>query len=280
MDTLTAGILGVVQGVTEVFPISSSAHLYLAETLLTGTLAPSQWYEVLLHGASLVAIVGYFWREIWQLLLGLGTPAGRTEAGKLLLATLLTVLGAVWADRYIYHTLTVETVGWLLLLNAMLLWGAYFLYQRRAGDRPFTWGVAVLLGIVQALAVLPGVSRSGVTLSLLLALGVEKTTALRLSFLLSIPIILGAMVYSWGDIQAMPMTGGYIGGAVLAALTCWLSLRLFMRRTLASWRVWGWWCLVLGLLILWRSNNGALAAGAERYHDVAHNVLEVVYDFR
>ena len=190
MDTLSTLLLGVLQGATEFLPISSSAHLVIAQTLLK-IQHPGLMVEIVLHLGTLVSVLVYFRRDLWQLaqgslLRGRVGAAVRREVGYLGLATVPAVVVALaLGDKVEAAFEDVRFSGMMLLVTTAVLvlsrWAT-----RREGAR-LTWGIALVIGLAQALAILPGISRSGTTIVTGLWLGLKPEAAARFSFLMAIP---------------------------------------------------------------------------------------------
>jgi len=273
-DYLRAILLGIVQAVTEFLPISSSGHLILAPEIL-GEEASSLTFDVGLHVGTLFAVLGYFWRD-W---IRIGTATvhdARSEGGAVrrwsvdarlgLLLALGTVPAALvgfffegWIEDTARHPLIVATmlivVG--LYIGVADRWGAQI---GRLAD--MTPGRAFLVGCVQAAALIPGVSRSGGTMATMRAMGFDRPSAARFSFLLSAPIIAGAgtlqiveaisgdEVVAWG-----PLLVGALTAAIVGALVIKVFMGFIARATLA---VFVWYRIALGLAVIAAVATGAL----------------------
>ena len=301
---LRAFVLGIVQGLTEFLPISSSAHLSIVPKLL-GYKTPELSFEVLLHFGTLSAVLAYFWRDLWEFVLCLVAPAqlgqAHARARRRLLA--LLVLGSIpaaaigfvlqdWAERQASQPL--RAAIFLVATTSLLL--AAELYDasrgrraptraavaagRGAGGHPGTevegeapagldpegraaapaeaelerlpTGKAFGIGVAQALALVPGVSRSGATISTGLLLGVSREAAARFSFLLSIPAILGAGVLKLDELgQGAESTPELLVGFLAAAISGFLAVSLLIRllRTRTLWPF-IWYRLAAGALFI------------------------------
>ena len=240
MELAQALILALVQGLTEFLPVSSSAHLIITSKLL-GWEDQGLTFDLGLHLGTLAAVMGYFWRDLVAYLGVLRRwhrhPRWR-EVCMLALASapvaLLGVLLAKWVDTNL-RNLTV-----ILMANtffALLLWLAdrksrLAQQQRQLDPSRMTWLTAFIIGCAQALALIPGTSRAGVTLTAGLLLGLTRQGAAHFSFLLSIPIILGGGLLTLGDVVEsgsrpdMQLLLLAIGVALVTALAC---IHLFMR---------------------------------------------------
>jgi undecaprenyl-diphosphatase len=295
---LRAIVLGIVQGITEFLPISSSAHLSIVPRLL-GYPTPTLAFEVLLHFGTLAAVAAYFARDLWAFVLCLVAPGrlGPEEAGtrrRLLgLLALASVPAAAvgflvqgWADEQTARPLRASV--WLVLTTVIMI--AAELYDRArtrreapvaaasagtgSGGRAERFGrgaaaapavadpeaelkrlpvaKAAGIGLAQALALVPGTSRSGVTISAGLFEGVSRGTAARFSFLLSIPAILGAGILKLDELSGATETPAeLVAGTVAAAVSGFLAVS-FLLRLLRTRTLWPfiWYRLVAGGLFV------------------------------
>ncbi len=253
-DLVSILILGLVQGLTEFLPVSSSAHLvFLTEVAKIRPNLPEMFLLTSLHFGTLIALLVYFYPRIKAIALDcLSGREGRVFALKLILVTLVSGLVALKLDplaellvsqpRYTAGILT--AMGFILLGTRTL----------RLGDRDardLRWGEAILLGLVQAIAVFPGISRSGITITLLLLLGFSPLSAFELSFLAGIPIIALAFLYS--AIKS-PAGFGWVSsaGILIAFLSGMVSLALLRRVVLARLLfLFGIYCIGVSLLVCW-----------------------------
>ncbi|GGO82161.1 undecaprenyl-diphosphatase 1 [Marinobacterium nitratireducens] len=237
MDFFQAAMLALIQGLTEFLPISSSAHLILPSQLL-GWPDQGLAFDVGVHVGTLAAVVFYFRRDLTALIgAWLASLAGRrsTEAALawyLALATVPAVLAGFFLNDLIEHyARSILVIAGTTLIFGVLLW--YADSRRTESRRLDTLGLrdAVTIGLAQALALIPGTSRSGITITAGLMLGLERQAAARFSFLLSIPIILGAGLfkgmdlYKAGSVESWELVGF---GALLAAVSAWVCITLFL----------------------------------------------------
>ncbi|MBN1858996.1 undecaprenyl-diphosphate phosphatase [Candidatus Bipolaricaulota bacterium] len=252
---IRAALLGIVQGLTEFLPVSSSGHLVLARRLLHVE-APATLLAVVLHLGTLVSILIVFRHEVWRLLRAAfrrDDPVGRRWLAKLIVASVpIAVVG--WFAASAIRTAFDSTllVGICLLLTAGLLFAAHTAAKRGTSRRqePRVRD-AVLIGLAQATAVLPGVSRSGATLSAALVCGLEEQEAVRFSFLLSIPAVLGAAaseLLAIGEIGGVDQVSSLVIGGTAAAAVGWLAIHgvlIAVRRGRLGW--FGVYCALLGV---------------------------------
>jgi undecaprenyl-diphosphatase len=248
MNIFESVVLGLTQGVTEFLPISSTGHLWILEELIF-QLESSIALEIFFHAATLLAVIAFFWKRIWSLSKNLILPKGDSSekifALKLILATGITgVLGIVLKDSIEENINTTVVAITLFITGIFILISEYFSPKNK---KQFSWTIAIFLGIVQAVALLPGISRSGITIVFLLLAGLGKKQSLEISFLLSIPTILGAFIFLLPEISEYPadiqvLTIGGIAAFFAAFLTIWLMMNHITR-------VWKWfslWCFGVG----------------------------------
>jgi undecaprenyl-diphosphatase len=202
-------VLAVVQGITEFLPISSSGHLILVPQLM-------HWQDqgivvdVMTHLGTLLAVLIYFWRDVWHLILGgLALFKGKlTEDGKLaiyiVLATIPAVAFGVFLKKFGYTDLerNVAIVAWNTILYGILMMVADMVGKQERTIANMTLSSALIIGVAQALALIPGTSRSGVTMTAARFLGFTRPDSARFSFLLAIPATAGAIVFTVGDAVA------------------------------------------------------------------------------
>lgn len=195
MDNLIISLLGVIQGATEFLPISSSAHLVITQALLQVQSA-GLLTEVVLHLGTLVSVVIYFRRDLWRLISGFfraGSEGSvsRLEVGYLALATLPAVAAALaFGDLIEVAFNRVDFTGWMLLVTTLVLVSTRWTVGKKGAK--LTWAFALVIGAAQAMALLPGISRSGITIAAGLWLGLGRETSARFAFLMAVPAIIGA----------------------------------------------------------------------------------------
>ncbi len=231
MEWLEAALLGLVQGLTEFLPVSSSGHLVLLGQWL-GADEAGVLLEVALHAATLGAVLVFYRARIAAILAGvLGRDADAwRDVGKLVVATLPAVgfalLARDWIERQFESTLT---AGIGLLVTGALLWSTRRTLPRAHQETP-SWSVAWWMGCAQAMAILPGISRSGATVCAALALGLRPLAAAEFSFLMSTIAISGAVVLQLADLEASAVAWDRIGlGAAVAFVSGLAALALFVR---------------------------------------------------
>ena len=257
MDAFTAALLGLVQGVSEFLPISSDGHLVIFETLLgVGEEEGGLSFVIAVHIGSLLALLIFFRERILGLVRGLFTrdAAALAHIGKLALATLPAIgVGLFLKDRVEAAFQTPWLAG-----AGLLVTGTFLITTKRTLPRAHalapSFGQALAIGCAQALAILPGVSRSGSTIALALALGIAPLAAAEFSFLLGIIAIIGAAVLDLPDLLAAGATPAATPmgiGAAAAALSGLAALAIFVRL-LASQRfhLFAYYCWAAGAAFL------------------------------
>ncbi len=267
MTIIQALILGIVQGATEFLPISSSGHLVLVPWLLNWDAGGgnSLAFDTLLHWGTLAAVLVYFWRDLRQILLAvvdglrrrrpMETPSARLGWFIVVGSIPAALVGLLLEEWF-------EVVFGRPVAAALLLFGTagllLFAERSTAGERGLDtigWREAMLIGVAQALAILPGVSRSGATISAGLRLGLERAEAARYSFLLSVPAVVGAGVWQLYQLlqsgglseQAGVLLTGFASAAVVGYLAIH-TLLLFLRRRPLS--LFAAYCILFGALSL------------------------------
>ncbi|MFA6506677.1 MAG: undecaprenyl-diphosphate phosphatase [Treponemataceae bacterium] len=219
MDIVTAAILGIVQGLTEFLPVSSSGHLVLAQKIL-GFSEPPLLMDTMLHLGTLVAVFVVLWKDIWELL---KKPFQRLTS-LLLAATIPTVIIALVFKKTIEAAFASgATLGFEFLATAIILVVAEKLSAKRSGtgrtENDMTYPDSVIIGVLQGVSIMPAVSRSGLTIAGALARGLDRGFAARFSFLLSIPAILGAVVFQAKDlIKGSDAAGGGFSLPILVGM--------------------------------------------------------------
>ena len=254
MDTLEAILLGVVQGLTEFLPVSSSGHLQIAKEILGVEIENNITFDVTLHAATVLSTIVVMWAEIWKLLKGLFSKTFNDEpryVRKILLSMIPAGLaGVLLGDQIAALFSSLLFVGCMLLFTSALLTFAYYAKPRQKSE--ISYRDAFIIGCGQALATLPGLSRSGTTIATGLLLGNEKGAVANFSFLMVIPVILGKMLLDIlsGDMAAMsigtlPLVAGFVAAFLSGALACKFMIGIVKRGKLIWFAL---YCLLAGLL--------------------------------
>jgi undecaprenyl-diphosphatase len=256
-----AALLGVIQGLTEFLPISSSAHLILGRTVLGWDAdALGLAFDVACHVGTLLAVVAYFWRDLVGMAAAVGRPLGADEGARrnrlVLVGTLPVVLVGLTAADYIEaHLRTPMVCVVTLILGAFGLLLVERLGPRTRHEASIGYGDALALGVAQATALIPGVSRSGFTITAGMLQGLRREVAARFSFLMGVPAVLAAAVKEGKDLLEVGLSGEaaslFAVGMVSSALVGYLTITYFLRY-LASHRldVFAYYRLVLAAVVI------------------------------
>lgn len=255
MTVLQALVLGVIQGLGEFLPISSSAHLVLTPWVF-GWDDPGLVFDVALHMGTLFAVVAFFWRDWVELFNEAVIKRRSTQKASLFWYLLIaTIPGAV--AGYILEEQAETVFRDPLIIAVMLIIMGLILYlvDRRAVKRKNMNGISfadsLLIGLSQAFAIIPGVSRSGVTMTAGRALGLTRQTAARFSFLLSTPIIFGAGVMQLKDIASSDINIAFITGVVSSAVVGFLSIGFLLRYlSERSFTLFVWYRFLIGFAVI------------------------------
>ena len=261
-------VLGLVQGLTEFLPISSSGHLILVPYLLgwTDPFIKSLAFSVMLHMGTLVALLAYFWRD-WARLVPAGVAAlgERSFAGDadrrlawLIAATLppAVLLGVLLSDFFAEQVRRPLLVALMLVIGAAILWLADRLGRKTDGIDRLGFRGAFGIGCAQALALVPGISRSGISISAGLGLGLSREEATRFSFLMATPVVAGAGLFELrklltgdvaGDVDAAAVAVGFAAAAVSGLAAIHVLLRFVRTHSMAAFVVYR---LLLAALVL------------------------------
>ena len=264
MNLLYAFFLGILQGATEFLPVSSSGHLVLVPWLL-GWPASGLAFDAVVHWGTAVAVVAYFWHD-WVSLVGAALKFAipksanlRSEARLAWLILLGTVpaalIGYLLEDFFEGMFARPVAAAAFLLVTAALLTASERLGRRQRDLDTLVWPDALLVGLAQALAIFPGISRSGATIAAGLARGLRREPAARFSFLLATPIILGAGLLKVADLaqvgglaaQAPTLIVGFVAAGVVGFGCIHFLLRYLQRRRLYPFAV---YCAIAGLACL------------------------------
>lgn len=255
MNLGVAVLLGVLQGMTEFLPVSSSGHLALAQAMIPGFVQPGVVFDAMLHVGTAGAVVWYERRQIRR---WLSSAAGRRLLGLLVAGTAATAVVA-FPIKGVAEAAFVRPswVAAALVVTGVVVASAKWVPGGLLGEDGTTWRQAAAIGLAQGLAVFPGLSRSGVTIVAGLGAGLDRSWAARFSFLLGVPAVLGVAVLEVADERhALVAAGlGYwvacVVGAAAAGIAGYLALKIVVR-TLSS-RVFyrfSWYCVPLGVLVL------------------------------
>lgn len=256
MSYLEALILGLLQGITEFLPVSSSGHLEIAKVLLGVELKEELTFTVVVHGATVLSTIVVFWKDICKLLGGLFKFQWNEETiyiAKIAVSMIPVAFVGIFFKEQVESLFGngLLLVGCMLLLTALLLTLANYL---ASGKRDISFSDAFIIGIAQAVAVLPGLSRSGTTIATGLLLGDKKENIARFSFLMVLVPILGENVLSIMDggistasVDFMPLLIGFIAAFIAGWAACKFMINIVKKGKLIYFAI---YCAIVGVLAI------------------------------
>lgn len=258
MEIIDAIILGIIQGLTEFLPVSSSGHLEIGKAILGDNSIPeeSMMVTVVLHFATALSTIVVFRKDIAEIFKGLFQFKYNEETEfslKILLSMIPAALVGVFFEEEL-ETLfggNILFVGFMLLITALLLWLAD---KARDTGKPVSFSNALVIGISQAIAILPGISRSGATISTSVLLGNDKGKAARFSFLMVVPLILGKIAKDILDgklagstVDFVPLAFGFVAAFIAGLVACTWMIALVKKSKLRYFAI---YCFVVGLIAI------------------------------
>lgn len=248
MTIIEAIILGIIQGFTEFLPISSSGHLVLGQSIL-GIQQPGNEFEVVVHLGTLLSVLVVFWDDIQNLITSLTTKSTQKFIGFVLVGTIpAVIIGLGFKDVFESLFENVTAVGGALIFTGLILYGSSKITTR---DKSHSLKSSLLIGLAQAVAIIPGISRSGMTISTALLMGLSSKESARFSFLLAIPAISGA-----GLLTALDVSGGFQLSVpvIISGFLSSFGIGIFALKWLLGWlekgkfHYFGYYCICIGLL--------------------------------
>jgi len=244
MDILKSIVMGVVQGIAEFLPISSSGHLVLVDHYLKNMGKASLWFDILLHIATLLVVVTFFFNEFLMFLKGMTKFYKFFDDSEsklfwlVVIATIFTVIVALLIEPLVSNIVesNYKLVGLMLIINAFILLIPYLIVNNAPKDlNNITVIDSAIIGIFQGIGAIPGISRSGITISTSLVMGLERTTAGIFSFLIFIPTTVGAFVYeTYKSLKSGASINSefqlsYLVGFIVAFVVGYLAIALLMK---------------------------------------------------
>ena len=257
MTTLQAIILGIVQGLTEFLPVSSSGHLMLASEILDTDLSAADdlTFSLTLHAATVLSTIVILWREIWKILRGLFSRHFNEEqayALKIILSMIpVGIVGFCFMDYLEQAFSSILVVGIMLLITALLLTFAY--KAKPLQKATISYRDAFIIGLAQAAATMPGLSRSGSTIATGLLLGNKKESVAQFSFLMVLPPILGNALLDiikgdfGGGVELLPLVSGFLAAFITGCLACKFMLEIVKRGKLIWFAI---YCAIAGTIAI------------------------------
>jgi undecaprenyl-diphosphatase len=258
MDWIEALVLGIIQGLTEFLPVSSSGHLELGKAIFGNDALPqeSMFMTVMLHGATALSTIVIFRKEIWEIILGLFQFKWNEQtifSVKIIVSMIpAAIVGVVFNEQ-------IESLfdGNIILVAFMLLvtGGLLFLADKaKTTKKGVSFVNALLIGISQAIAIMPGISRSGATISTSVLLGIDRTKATRFSFLMVVPLILGKMAqdllssdFTLSSEMVFPTTVGFIAAFITGLFACSWMIKLVRYSNLTDFAL---YCFIIGVVAI------------------------------
>jgi len=253
-------LLGLIQGLTEFLPISSSGHLVIGQHLL-GIQEAELLFDTGVHFATMGAILFYFRKDIARLFIGFfgkGDLEGRHTANMIILGTIPAVIvGFLFKDFFEDLFNSPQAAAWFLLITGMILLSTLIAKPKKKYLWKVKWFDALVVGIAQAFAILPGISRSGSTIAAGLHLGIDRESAARFSFLLSLPAIFGAGILQLKDVisinstELLPLFSGMLSAGISGYFAIAVMLKIVGKGKLY---IFAPYCLILGIVVLFITN--------------------------
>lgn len=270
MEILQSVLLGLIQGLTEFLPVSSSGHLVIVQSMLNFE-GPHLLFDVMMHGGTMLAVLVYFYKDIWQIISALGGTWGEYKAGKssrevwhghperwffilIIIGSIPTgVIGLVFKDYFEALFSAPRAAAMMLLVTGSILFLAErYAYLRKDG-KWLNIPDALLIGTAQGIAIIPGISRSGATISTGLLRGIDRKLVASFSFILSIPAITGAMILELKDVSLIGSSSlaAYALGTAVAFLSGLASIKILLAL-LANCRltIFSYYCWTVGTISL------------------------------
>jgi len=258
MDILEAIILGIIQGLTEFLPVSSSGHLELAKAILGDTSVPeeSMTFTVVLHFATALSTLVIFRKEVLVIFKGLLALKWNNEF-KFSLKIVISMIPAVCVGLLFEEQLASFFGGKIALVGSMLLLTAVLLLladKAKNTNKEVSFGNSLIIGISQAIAMLPGISRSGATISTSVLLGIDRTKAARFSFLMVVPLIFGKISkdvlsgnLNFQSSEIIPISAGFITAFLAGLLACKWMIALVKKSKLVYFSI---YCAIVGIIAI------------------------------
>ena len=258
MDTIDAIILGIIQGLTEFLPVSSSGHLELGKAILGDNSIPEEslLFTVVLHFATALSTIVVFRKDVWDIIKGLFQFKWNEET-QFSLKIIISMIPAALVGLLLEDFMEVFFDGAIIIVGIMLIITAVLLYladMAKTTAKGVSYRSAFVIGLAQMVAMLPGISRSGATISTSVLLGIDKSKSARFSFLMVVPLILGKVAkdilsgdISFESAQIGAMGAGFVAAFIAGLAACTWMLKLVRQSKLTYFAI---YCLVVGLIAI------------------------------
>ena len=259
MDIIDSIVLGIIQGLTEFLPVSSSGHLELGKAILGDESIPTEslLFTVVLHFATALSTIVVFRKDIWSILKGVLKFRWNEDlkfASKIAVSMLPAAIIGYTYESELAELFggNIKLVGFMLILTALLL---YLADKAKDTSKNISFKNAIIIGFAQAIAMLPGISRSGATISTSVLLGNDKTKAARFSFLMVVPLIFGKiakdiiggeLTYDSGNITSLSV--GFIAAFISGLFACTWMISLVKKSKLIYFSI---YCIIVGLIAIY-----------------------------
>ena len=265
MDYLESIILGIVQGLTEFLPISSSGHLEISKVILGNDLSnkESLLFTIVLHTATAFSTIFFFRKDLWEIFNGLFDKK-HNISHNFSISIIISMVPAVFVGLFFEETINSMFDGNLILVGSMLYITALLLFISdflKLKQNEINFKNSFIIGLVQAIAILPGISRSGATIASAVIMGIDREKAARFSFIMVIPLILGSMAKSLLDnglnfenFDVVSLSLGFISAFVTGLFACKWMILLVKKSKLYYFSI---YCCIVGSIIIYYSlKNG------------------------
>ena len=258
MDIIDAIILGIIQGLTEFLPVSSSGHLELGKAILGDDSLPQEslLFTVVLHFATALSTIVVFRKDVFDIFKGLFKFTWNEES-KFSLKIIISMIPAALIGLFFEKELELLFGGNIILVGFMLIITALLLYlagKAKNTQKPVSYSNAFIIGVSQAIAMLPGISRSGATISTSVLLGNDKSKAARFSFLMVVPLILGKIAkdifsgdLSYESAQMKTLSIGFLAAFISGIIACTWMIKIVKKSKLSYFAV---YCFIVGIIAI------------------------------
>ena len=258
MDTIDAIILGIIQGLTEFLPVSSSGHLELGKAILGDNSIPEEslLFTVVLHFATALSTIVVFRKDVLDIIKGLFQFKWNEET-QFSLKIIISMIPAALVGFLLEDFMEVFFDGAIIIVGIMLIITAILLYladMAKTTPKGVSYRSAFVIGMAQMVAMLPGISRSGATISTAVLLGIDKTKSARFSFLMVVPLILGKVAkdilsgdISFESAQIGAMGAGFVAAFIAGLVACTWMIKLVRQSKLTYFAI---YCLIVGLIAI------------------------------